>query len=142
MLFRLGSAACPVDGDANYDGSVDVNDVSFVLFRLGLLCATSSAMVTPGTGGTGLPDMNMLDDGSGGVRAGAPTVLNGGTSNGAPDSGIVSNSVINDVTGLEVIQAMGFDDFESFDAHVASLDSDEGFALSLEVYAKCLELLD
>ena len=29
---------CPCDGDANGDGVVDVNDISFVLFRLGDIC--------------------------------------------------------------------------------------------------------
>ena len=36
VLFRLGGP--PPDGDANGDGAVDVNDISFVLFRLGDAC--------------------------------------------------------------------------------------------------------
>ncbi len=38
VLFRLGGACPPCDGDANGDGAVDVNDISFVLFRLGSVC--------------------------------------------------------------------------------------------------------
>ena len=37
VLFRLGSP--PPDGDANGDGTVDVNDISYVLFRLGDPCS-------------------------------------------------------------------------------------------------------
>ena len=36
VLFRLGGPA--PDGDANGDGVVDVNDISYVLFRLGNGC--------------------------------------------------------------------------------------------------------
>ena len=35
VLFRLGDSGVCVDGDANGDGLVDVNDISYVLFRLG-----------------------------------------------------------------------------------------------------------
>ncbi len=38
VLFRLGSTCPPCDGDANEDGAVDVNDLTFVLFRLGDPC--------------------------------------------------------------------------------------------------------
>ena len=37
VLFRLGGVNCP-DGDVNGSGIVDVNDISFVLFRLGQNC--------------------------------------------------------------------------------------------------------
>ncbi len=36
VLFRLGGA--PPEGDANSDGVIDVNDISYVLFRLGNNC--------------------------------------------------------------------------------------------------------
>jgi hypothetical protein len=36
VLFRLGGP--PPEGDANNDGAVDVNDISYVLFRLGDPC--------------------------------------------------------------------------------------------------------
>ena len=36
VLFRLGGP--PPEGDANNDGAVDVNDISYVLFRLGNGC--------------------------------------------------------------------------------------------------------
>ena len=36
VLFRLGGP--PPEGDANNDGTVDVNDISYVLFRLGGGC--------------------------------------------------------------------------------------------------------
>jgi hypothetical protein len=35
---RTPALPCPCDGDANGDGVVDVNDISFVLFRLGQTC--------------------------------------------------------------------------------------------------------
>lgn len=36
ILFRLGDSGAPgIDGDANNDGIVDVNDISYALFRLG-----------------------------------------------------------------------------------------------------------
>lgn len=37
VLFRLGNSGCP-EGDTNGDDVVDVNDISFVLFRLGQNC--------------------------------------------------------------------------------------------------------
>jgi hypothetical protein len=37
VLFRLGVS--PPDGDANGDGAIDVNDISYVLFRLGFACS-------------------------------------------------------------------------------------------------------
>ena len=36
VLFRLGDP--PPEGDVNNDGAVDVNDISYVLFRLGDVC--------------------------------------------------------------------------------------------------------
>ena len=36
VLFRLGTPG--PDGDVNADGTVDVNDISYVLFRLGTVC--------------------------------------------------------------------------------------------------------
>ncbi len=43
VLFRLGGPA--PDGDANGDGVIDVNDISYVLFRLGNGCATAAVRV-------------------------------------------------------------------------------------------------
>ena len=41
VLFRLGDTGTPgLDGDTNSDGVVDVNDISYVLFRLGDSCAS------------------------------------------------------------------------------------------------------
>ena len=43
VLFRLGDPG--PDGDANGDGSVDVNDISYVLFRLGDSCGALAKLL-------------------------------------------------------------------------------------------------
>lgn len=43
VIFRIGNTGACADGDANGDGIVDVNDLSFVIFRLGDLPADPCA---------------------------------------------------------------------------------------------------
>ncbi len=78
VLFRLAGDPCD-GGDANFDGAVDVNDISYVLFRLGNSCGGAMAMM----GGPGAT-----------------------------------------ITGQDVIEEMGFRNFRQFERFISTLGSD------------------
>lgn len=149
ILFRLGNTGTCVDGDANLDGVIDVNDVSSVLFDFGTLCPhdpppppSSLVYVPPATSGEPANGTNHFEDATGNDTAGNTEAALTGASRGGFGEGAAAATPAPAFTGLDVIQAMGFADFEDFNAYAATLSGRGAFEFTAEVYATCLELAD